>query len=163
MVQRGRRAVYDPEALAFEKPTPEIETEYRRKVRMFEHCWLIVLRGQDAAPPAARLLRRDRLAPPPALRAAACSTSSLLGANVALVALRAGIVYDVAARPPARVPRWSPPRGRGLPRYYALVTWATVVSLWNYLRRGVPGDLGRGRGNAMTRRSRGRRARPCRR
>ena len=27
---------------------------------------------------------------------------------------------------------------RGLPRYYALVTWATVVSLWNYLRRGVP-------------------------
>ena len=27
---------------------------------------------------------------------------------------------------------------RGLPRYYALVTWATVVALWNYLRRGVP-------------------------
>ena len=50
MVQHGRRAVYDPEALAFEKPTAEIETEYRRKVRMFEHCWLIVLRG--------RMLRR---------------------------------------------------------------------------------------------------------
>ena len=28
--------------------------------------------------------------------------------------------------------------GVGLPRYYVLVTWATVVSLWNYLRRGVP-------------------------
>jgi len=26
----------------------------------------------------------------------------------------------------------------GLPRYYALITWATVVALWNYLRRGVP-------------------------
>ena len=26
----------------------------------------------------------------------------------------------------------------GSPRYYALVTWATVVALWNYLRRGVP-------------------------
>ena len=51
MVQHGRRAVYDPEAQAFEKPTPEIETEYRRKVRMFEHCWLIVLRG--------RMLRRQ--------------------------------------------------------------------------------------------------------
>ena len=50
MVQRGRRAVYEPEALAFEKPTPTNETEYRRKVRMFEHCWLIVLRG--------RMLRR---------------------------------------------------------------------------------------------------------
>ena len=46
MVQRGRRAVYEPGALAFEKPTPSNETEYRRKVRMFEHCWLIVLRGK---------------------------------------------------------------------------------------------------------------------
>ena len=28
----------------------------------------------------------------------------------------------------------------GIPiaRYYALVTWATIVALWNYLRRGVP-------------------------
>ena len=50
MVQRGRRAVYEPAALASEKPTPSNESEYRRKVRMFEHCWLIVLRG--------RMLRR---------------------------------------------------------------------------------------------------------
>ena len=28
--------------------------------------------------------------------------------------------------------------GVGIARYYVLVTWATVVSLWNYLRRGVP-------------------------
>jgi hypothetical protein len=28
--------------------------------------------------------------------------------------------------------------GVGLPRYYVLITWATVVALWNYLRRGVP-------------------------
>nr|MBA2461189.1 glycosyltransferase family 2 protein [Actinomycetota bacterium] len=46
MVQRGRRAVYEPEAHAFEKPTPSNATEYRRKVRMFEHCWLITLRGR---------------------------------------------------------------------------------------------------------------------
>ena len=46
MVQRGRRAVYDTEALASEKPSRDIEDEYRRKVRMFEHCWLIVLRGK---------------------------------------------------------------------------------------------------------------------
>ena len=46
MVQRGRRAVYEPGAQAWEKPTPSNETEYRRKVRMFEHCWLIVLRGK---------------------------------------------------------------------------------------------------------------------
>ena len=28
--------------------------------------------------------------------------------------------------------------GVGLPRYYVLVSWATLVALWNYLRRGVP-------------------------
>ena len=28
--------------------------------------------------------------------------------------------------------------GVGIARYYVLVTWATVVALWNYLRRGVP-------------------------
>ena len=28
--------------------------------------------------------------------------------------------------------------GIGIARYYVLVTWATVVALWNYARRGVP-------------------------
>src|SRR5204862_7678794 len=28
--------------------------------------------------------------------------------------------------------------GVGIARYYVLVTWATTVALWNYLRRGVP-------------------------
>ena len=28
--------------------------------------------------------------------------------------------------------------GVGIARYYVLVTWATVVSLANYLRRGAP-------------------------
>ena len=45
MVQAGRRAVYEPAALAFEEPTPTNEAEYARKVRMFEHCWEITLRG----------------------------------------------------------------------------------------------------------------------
>jgi cellulose synthase/poly-beta-1,6-N-acetylglucosamine synthase-like glycosyltransferase len=136
MVQRGRRAVYDPEALAFEKPTPEIETEYRRKVRMFEHCWLIVLRG--------RMLRRL----PPAYLVEIVSHRHLrygsgllhlvvLGTNVALVALRAGVVYDALLGLQLAFLLVAALR-RGLPRYYALVTWATVVSLWNYLRRGVP-------------------------
>ena len=26
----------------------------------------------------------------------------------------------------------------GIARYYVLVTWATVVALWNYVRHGVP-------------------------
>jgi len=28
--------------------------------------------------------------------------------------------------------------GVGVARYYVLITLATVVALWNYLRRGVP-------------------------
>ena len=88
MVQRGRRAVYDPEALAFEKPTPEIETEYRRKVRMFEHCWLIVLRGQMLRRLPAGLPRRDRLPPPPPLRQRPAAPGRCSATNVALVALR---------------------------------------------------------------------------
>ena len=136
MVQHGRRAVYDPEAKAFEKPTPDIETEYRRKVRMFEHCWLIVLKG--------RMLRRL----PPGYLVEILSHRhlrygsgllhlALLGLNVALVAMRAGVVYDVILGLHAAFLLLAAVRP-GLPRYYTLVTWATVVSLWNYLRRGVP-------------------------
>jgi cellulose synthase/poly-beta-1,6-N-acetylglucosamine synthase-like glycosyltransferase len=136
MVQRGRRAVYDPEALAFEKPTPEIETEYRRKVRMFEHCWLIVLRG--------KMLRRlpagyfVEIVSHRHLRyGSGLLHLVVLAANVALVALRSGVVYDVLLGFQLAFLALAALRG-GLPRYYALVTWATVVSLWNYLRRGVP-------------------------
>src|SRR5581483_993029 len=52
MVQRGKRAVYDAEANAYEKATPTTEDEYRRKIRMFEHCWAIVVEG--------KMLRRQR-------------------------------------------------------------------------------------------------------
>jgi cellulose synthase/poly-beta-1,6-N-acetylglucosamine synthase-like glycosyltransferase len=134
MPQRGRRAVYEPEALAFERPTPTIETEYRRKVRMFEHSWLIVLRG--------RMLRGQ----PPGYLLALLSHRHLryasgvlhlilLGSSIAL--LGHGAVYAVflglqlGLLAAALV-------GVGLARYYVLITWATVVSLWNYLRRGVP-------------------------
>ena len=39
MVQKGRRAVYEPEALAFEKPSRHNEDEFRRKVRMLPWSW----------------------------------------------------------------------------------------------------------------------------
>ncbi len=134
MVQHGMRAVYEPEALASERPTPTNESEYRRKVRMFEHSWLIVLRG--------KMLRRQ----PPGYLLALISHRHLryasgllhlvlLGASVALLGHEAvyavflGLQLGVLAAALA---------GVGLARYYVLVTWATVVSLWNYLRRGVP-------------------------
>ena len=61
MVQRGRRAVYEREADAFEKPSRDLEDEYRRKVRMFEHCWLILLRGRMLEDVDRTYLRRARL------------------------------------------------------------------------------------------------------
>jgi cellulose synthase/poly-beta-1,6-N-acetylglucosamine synthase-like glycosyltransferase len=134
MVQRGRLALYDPDAVAFEKATPTNETEYRRKVRMFEHCWLIVLRG--------KLLRRQpfgyalELVSHRHLRyASGVLHLVLLGTSIALVTQ--GWVYDavLAAQVLLLV---AAALGVGIARYYVLVSWATVVALWNYLRRGVP-------------------------
>ncbi len=133
MVQAGRRAVYEPEALAFEKPTPTNEAEYARKVRMFEHCWEIALRGS--------MLRRL----PPLYLASIVSHRvlrygsgllhlALLGTSVLLVPAGGPYVLallaqlGLAAAFAARVP---------IARYYVYVTWATVQALWNYLRRGV--------------------------
>jgi cellulose synthase/poly-beta-1,6-N-acetylglucosamine synthase-like glycosyltransferase len=134
MVQHGRRAVYEPEALAFERPTPTNESEYRRKVRMFEHSWLIVLRG--------RMLRRQ----PPGYLLALVSHRHLryasgllhlilLGSSVAL--LGHGAVYAVLLGLQLGL-LVAALAGVGIARYYILITWATVVALWNYVRRGVP-------------------------
>ena len=138
MVQRGRRAVYDPEALAFEKPTPENRDRVPAQGADVRALLADRAAREDAPPPAGRLPRRDRLAPAPALRQRPAAPGRLLGTNVALVALRAGVVYDVLLGLQLAFSGARPRSGRGLPRYYALVTWATVVSLWNYLRRGVP-------------------------
>jgi hypothetical protein len=134
MVQRGRRAVYEPSALAFEKPTPTNETEYRRKVRMFEHCWLITLRGS--------MLRR---LPPGYLVAVVSHRLLRYGSGVLHLVLLAsslalvgeGLVYQLVLAAQLLLLA-AAAAGVGLARYYVLVTWATVVSLWNYLRRGVP-------------------------
>ena len=113
MVQRGRRAVYEPEAHAWEKPTPTNETEYRRKVRMFEHCWLIVLRGQDAAAARAALRARDRLAPPAALRLAASCTSCC--SRPRSRSSRRGWFYDVVLAAQLAAPRRGGRRRRASP------------------------------------------------
>lgn len=134
MVQRGRRAVYEPYAVAFEKPTPTNEAEYRRKVRMFEHCWLITLRGS--------LLRRL----PPLYWVETFSHRFLrygsgllhivlLATSFALV--RDGIAYDVVLAGQLALLA-AAAAGVAVARYYVLVTAATVVALLNYLRRGVP-------------------------
>jgi cellulose synthase/poly-beta-1,6-N-acetylglucosamine synthase-like glycosyltransferase len=134
MVQAGRRAVYEPAARAFEKPTPSNETEYRRKVRMFEHCWEITLRGSMlkrlpfgylVEVLSHRVLRYGS----GILHLVLLATSLLLvgEGRVYQGVLGAQFLFGAAAL-----------AGVGIARYYVLVTWATVVALWNYLRRGVP-------------------------
>jgi hypothetical protein len=142
LVQRGRRAVYEPEAQAFEKPTPTSESEYRRKVRMFEHCWLITLRGrmlQDLPPVylgevvSHRLLRYGS-----GLLHLGLAGSSLALAGRSRLA-RAALAGQLAFAGLALAgKRREPVPGAGLAWYYALVTWATVEALANYLERGVP-------------------------
>ena len=136
MVQRGRRAVYEPEAHAWEKPTPTNETEYHRKVRMFEHCWLIVLRG--------RMLRRlgalyllEIVSHRHLRYASGLLHVVLLATSIALVTH--GSVYDVVLGAQLALLA-AAAAGVGIARYYVLVTWATLVALWNYLRRGVPAN-----------------------
>ena len=134
VVQGGRRAIYEPQAIASERPTPTNESEYRRKVRMFEHAWLIVLRG--------RMLRGQRPGYLVALishrhlrYASGLLHLILLGSSIAL--LGRGAVYAVFLGLQLGLLA-AALAGVGIARYYVLITWATIVALWNYLRRGVP-------------------------
>jgi len=142
LTQRGRRAVYEPEAVASEQPTPEQEGEYRRKVRMFEHCWAIVLEGRFLA--GGGPLYLAQLVSHRVLRyGSGVLHVLLLGTSLALagrgrpyeLALAAQLAFlglAAAGRLRAPVP------GAALAYYYFLVTSATLVSLVRYLRSGVP-------------------------
>ncbi len=134
MVQRGRRAVYAPAAFASEKPTPSNETEYRRKVRMFEHCWLILLRGRmlrGLGPRYTLQIVSHRL-----LRyASGLLHLVLLASSIALAAH--GWIYDAVLAGQGLL-LLAALAGVSIARYYVLISWATVVALANYLRRGVP-------------------------
>lgn len=133
LAQRRRRAVVDPQAVAWEKPARDMKDEYQRKLRMFEHSWLILFRGG--------MLRR--LSPMHALEivshrhlryGSGVLHLLLLASSIALLrerrlyravfASQAVLLLAAAARP-------------GLARYYVVVTWATVPALVNYLRAGV--------------------------
>jgi len=141
MVKRGRRAVYEPEALARDRPSRDLEDEYGRKVRMFEHCWLILFRGgmlRGVGP-----LYLFQLVPHRVLRyASGLLHLLLLGTSLALAG--DGLVYDVvllaqlvwlllAASGLLRLPV----PGAALAYYYLLVTSATVAALVRYARFGV--------------------------
>ena len=134
MVQRGRRAVYEPEAISVEKPSKDLEDEYRRKVRMFEHCWLITLRGSML-----RRLPLGYLVEVVSHRLLRYGSGLLhvilLGTSLALVGGCSVYVLVLAGQ---LALLGAAAAGVPVARYYVLVSWATVQALANYLRRGVP-------------------------
>jgi cellulose synthase/poly-beta-1,6-N-acetylglucosamine synthase-like glycosyltransferase len=130
LVQRGLRAIVDPEALSREKPARDIADEYGRKLRMFEHAWLILLRG-------GMLRQLDRLylvqiVSHRHLRyASGLLHLALLSSSLTLV--RAGRLYRAAVS--AQVAFLVTALARsGIARYYVAVTWATVPALVTCLR-----------------------------
>jgi cellulose synthase/poly-beta-1,6-N-acetylglucosamine synthase-like glycosyltransferase len=141
MVQRGRRAVYDPEAVSVEKPSRDIEDEYRRKVRMLRGAWVHVFRGmlRSVGPVYFVELISHRL-----LRyASGILHLVLLGSSIVLVG--EGWIYRVvlavqllwlllAGAGKLRVPI----PGAGLAYYYFVVSWATIAGLVRYVRFGPP-------------------------
>jgi cellulose synthase/poly-beta-1,6-N-acetylglucosamine synthase-like glycosyltransferase len=141
MVKRGKRAVYEPEAVASEKPPGNVEEEYRRKVRMFPWAWQHLFEGRMLS--GVGPLYLFELISHRVLRyASGLLHVVLLVTSIALASH--GLVYAIvlagqllwlalAALGRLRVPI----PGAGLAYYYFLVTWATVAALVSYLRFGV--------------------------
>jgi len=140
-VKRRKRAVYDPDAVAYEKPSASQEDEYRRKVRMFRWAWQHLFRGsllKGVGPLYGFQLFSHRV-----LRYASGLLHVVwLATSLALVgegwiyraALAAQLLWlALAALGRLRVPV----PGAALAYYYLLVTSATVAALAGYLRHGV--------------------------
>jgi glycosyltransferase involved in cell wall biosynthesis len=140
-VQRGRRAVYEPEAIAYEKPTPESADEFRRKVRMLPFSWGFVFSGDTlrGQPPlyTLELLSHRHLRYASGLLHVVLLTTNLalvgegLVYQAALAAQLAWLALAAAGRLRAPVP------GAGIAHYYLLMTTATLASLVRYLRSGA--------------------------
>ena len=144
MVKRGLRAVYVQGARASEKMVPSLGGEFARKRRMMSHTWPILLRGGMLSPRGyppgyALMILSDRL-----LRYATPALHVLaLAANVALVALGAGLLYVVtldlqlALLLAAALAGLLPIRPLLIARYYVLTTTSLAAGLWDWLRHGT--------------------------
>lgn len=142
-VRRGRRAVYEPAALATEKMVPSIEGEWARKRRMMSHAWPIVLRGGMLSPrgypPAYAVMIASHRAlryGAPLLHAVALGTSGALAGTAPVYATafaaQAGLFGG------ALLGRRLRARPLLVARYYVLTNAAIVAGLWDHLRHGTP-------------------------
>ena len=145
LVKRGWRAVYEPQAVAVERPLASIEGEFRRKRRMMSHAWPAVLAGGMLDPRgygplytlevySHRLLRYAT----PLLHVVALAVNVPLafGSTLYTVTLAAQVAFLVAAAA-GRLTNGRP-RALGLAYYYVLVTASLAAGLWDWLRHGTP-------------------------
>ncbi len=150
MAGKGLRAVYDPEAVAYEKPARDLEDEFGRKARMFRWSWYHLLAGRPTrgAGPLFRLQWFSHRT----LRYASgllhlafllASTALLLDGTVYVVAFLVQLAWlALAGLAWLRVPL----PGAGLAYYYLLVSLATIVGVVRYVRGGIPGTWERAEG-----------------
>jgi glycosyltransferase involved in cell wall biosynthesis len=144
MVRRGLRATYVPTARATEKMVPSLLGEFARKRRMMSHTWPILLRGGMLSPRGyppgyALMIYSHRL-----LRYLTPFLHLLaLLANIALLALGAGAVYEVtlalqlALLLGALLGGALRIRPLLIARYYVLTIASPAAGLWDWLRRGT--------------------------
>jgi glycosyltransferase involved in cell wall biosynthesis len=142
MEQNGLRAVYEPEAVAVERPASEPEDEYGRKVRTIARSWGHVLTGRVFRPTRAlylfqlishRVLRYSSGLLHLVLLLSSVALAGRAGFYRLVLALQlGGLALAAAGRARLGVP------GARLAYYYFLVTRATVAGLVRYLRTGTP-------------------------
>ena len=155
MVQNGYRAVYEPRARATENMTTDIEDEFRRKVRMFEHAWLMLFRGRmfrlRVGPVywvelVSHRLLRYWSGP---LHVVLLASSALLAGSGTVYAIALGVqlaglgLVGISILARGRI------RALRILHYYLLVTLATVIALGGYLRRGVPATWDKAAGTRL--------------
>jgi cellulose synthase/poly-beta-1,6-N-acetylglucosamine synthase-like glycosyltransferase len=155
LVRRGWRALYEPRAIAVERPLPSIEGEFRRKRRMMSHAWPAVLAGGMLDPRgygplyalevySHRLLRYST----PFLHVIALAANIPLafGSTLYAVLLGGQVAFGIAAL--AGRLTGGRPRLLGLAYYYVLVTASLAAGLWDWLRLGTPATWERAEGRS---------------
>jgi cellulose synthase/poly-beta-1,6-N-acetylglucosamine synthase-like glycosyltransferase len=142
MAQRGRRPVYEPEALAFEKASSESEDELGRRVRMHAQGWLHLLSGKMLRP--AEPLYLAQLVSHRVLRyGSGVLHIALFATSIALAArapvYRAALAVQLAWLGLAAAGRLRLPLpGAAIAYHYLLLTAATVAGLLRAARGDVP-------------------------
>jgi glycosyltransferase involved in cell wall biosynthesis len=142
MEQMGRRAVYEPDAIAVEKPAAEPEDEYGRKVRTISRALGHILTGRAFRP--TRPLYLAQLVSHRVLRySTGILHVALLVSNVLLIGrapfYRLFLVLQLAGLGLAGAGKARLPiPGARVAYYYFVVTKATAAALVRYLRSGTP-------------------------